>query len=89
VTEKMTSTEVARRFGDVLAEVKHGGRSVLVTKNGEAVAELRPIGGGAPDCTLEEFVQAWEELALSSDDAFAEDLASVNASDQPASNPWD
>ena len=36
----MTSTEVVRRFGDVLAAVKHGGETVVVTKNGEPVADI-------------------------------------------------
>lgn len=84
----MTSTEVARRFGDVLAEIKYGGRSILVTKSGEAVAELRPVE--APrSCTLREFARLWEIVGEEDDDCFAEDLAVINSSDQPAANPWD
>lgn len=88
VRESMTSTEVARRFGDVLAAVKYGGESILVTKNGEPVAELRPFGE-VPTCTLRSFVERWESGAADTDEAFADDLAAVNARDQPAENPWE
>lgn len=86
VNERVTSTEVVRRFGDLLAEIRYGGKSVTVTKNGEPVAELRP----APEarrCTLREFVAAWAEP--DEDDSFAVDLEAVNAADQPPASPWD
>ena len=40
---RLTSTEVARRFGDILAEVKHAGTTIVVMKNGEPVAQLKPL----------------------------------------------
>lgn len=89
MSDEMTSTEVARRFGDVLAEVKHGRRSVVVTKNGEPVAELRPVGPAASGCTLREFAEAWDAGRSEPHDSFADDLAAVNASDHPAANPWE
>lgn len=85
----MTSTEVVRRFGDVLAEIKHGGKSIVVTKSGEAVAELRPVV--APrGCNLREFAELWGARNMDDDDGdrFAEDLATVNSADQPGANPW-
>ena len=82
----MSSTEVARRFGEILAVVKHGGKSVVVTKNGEPVAELRPLDAAAVTCTLREFAECWK---AEPDDVFADDLATVNAADVPAANPWD
>ena len=88
MSETMTSTEVARRFGEILAAVKHGGESVVVTKNGEPLAELRPVRGEIT-CTLREFGERWGERAAEGDRSFAADLAAVNASDQPATNPWD
>jgi len=86
MSDRLTSTEVVRRFGDILAEVRHGGRTITVTKNGEPVAELRPAEE-ARRCTLREFAECWADE--SNDESFADDLAVVNAADQPAASPWD
>ena len=88
MSEVLTATELARRFGDVLAEVRHTGRVITVTKNGQPVAELRPFDS-PKTCSLREFAEAWEGLNEPSDEAFADDLAAVDASDQPAISPWE
>ena len=81
----ITATEAARRFGDLLAEIKHGGGSVEITKNGESVATLQPLrrAGGM---TLKEFAGLWKGTA--DDHSFADDLERINAADQPPANPW-
>lgn len=80
----VTATEAARRFGDLLAEIKHAGRPVEITKNGEAVATLQPVrrAGGM---TLKEFAALWADGA--DDPSFADDLERINAADQPPANP--
>lgn len=83
----LTSTDLARRIGDVLAEVKYKGNSIVVTKNGEPVAELRPLTS-PKSCTLAEFIKIWNEMRSDADEAFAEDLAAINRRDQPLNNPW-
>lgn len=81
----VTATEAARRFGDLLAEIKHAGRSVEITKNGEAIATLQPIrrAGGM---TLKEFAELWKGTA--DDHSFADDLKRINVADRPPANPW-
>lgn len=81
----VTATEAARRFGDLLAEIKHAGRPVEITKNGEAIATLQPVrrGGGM---TLKEFAALWADGE--DDPSFADDLERINAADQPPANPW-
>ena len=59
MSEVLTATELARRFGDVLAEVRHTGKAIPVTKNGQPVAELRPFDS-PKTCSLREFAEAWE-----------------------------
>ncbi len=81
----VTATEAARRFGDLLAEIKHAGRSIEITKNGESIAILQPArrAGGM---TLREFATLWAGGA--DDPSFANDLEHINAADQPPANPW-
>lgn len=78
------STDMARNFGDYLAQVRYGHRSFLIEKNNKPVAELRPLG--AETCTLREFVEKWKSLPA--DRTWADDLERVNRSDLPAKNPW-
>jgi len=81
----VTATEAARRFGDLLAEIKHAGRPVEIRKNGEAIATLQPVrrAGGM---TLREFAALWTDGP--DDPSFADDLERLNAADQPPANPW-
>lgn len=83
---KITSTEAARRFGDLLAEVRYGKIEVVITKNGEPVAELRPHAAEKTMC-LRKFVEFWRE-EKEADGTFADDLERVKAGDYPVKNPW-
>ncbi|NOX99164.1 MAG: type II toxin-antitoxin system prevent-host-death family antitoxin [Verrucomicrobia bacterium] len=86
---EITSTEAARRFGDLLAEIRYGGGVAVITKNGEPVAELRPHGKEKSMC-LQDFVTFWnEEHASLTRGNFADDLQKVKAADLPAENPWE
>lgn len=86
---EITSTEAARRFGDLLAEVRYGGVEAVITKNGEPVAELRPHGMEKSMC-LQDFVKFWSETRdPERDGGFANDLEIVNSADRPAENPWE
>ncbi len=82
----VTSTELARNLGDVLARVRYRRESFVIERNGTPVARLIPIEGDAP--TLVEAVMAWT-TAAPHDAGFADDLERVNAADQPPVNPWD
>ena len=81
----ITSTEVARHLGDVLARVKHTGEIFIVTKSDKPLARLTPIrsmkrGRG---------IEIMEALArLPHDPDFAGDLEKVNQMDRPPINPW-
>ena len=85
---RLTSTEVARRLDDILAEVKHAGTTIVVMKNGEPVAQLKPLESG-PSCTVSQLAQLWGSEETDPDDAFARDLDRVNQSDLPVANPWE
>ena len=80
----VSSTDLARHFSDYLAQVRYGGRTIVVEKNHTPIAELRPLEESS--CTLKEFLSLWETLPR--DATFADDLDLVNDSDQPPENPW-
>ena len=81
----MSSTEVVRHFGDVLAGVKHTGESVVVTKGDKPVARLAPLNLGQRG-KGSEIMAALARLPHDPD--FAADLGKVNLSDRPLDNPW-
>jgi len=81
----VTTTELARHFGDYLARVRFGGQMLIVLKNNSPVAELRPL----PDATftLSDFLAVWGDVPA--DEHFADDLERVGEADSPMENPWD
>ena len=81
----ITSTELVRHLGDVLAKVKHAGQSFLLTKSARPLARIVPVspsGGGAGRDINEALAK------LPCDPSFAEDLERVNRMDSIPSNPW-
>lgn len=85
---KISATELARKLGDVLGRVRYRGDSFVVERNGDAVARLVPVPGGA-GATLREALTAWREVGGGVPDAeFADILERVRAADRPPDNPW-
>ena len=81
----ITSTELARHLGDVLARVKHAGQSFLLTKSAKPLARLVPVSptrGG----TGKDVIEALAKLPC--DSSFADDLERVNRMDSIPANPW-
>lgn len=84
---RISSTDLARRLGDVLRRVRYLGDSFTIERNGDPVARLVPFPGASP-ITLREAVAAWVG-AGDPEAAFADELERVNAADQPPEVPWD
>ncbi|MEM0965209.1 MAG: hypothetical protein AAGJ81_03530 [Verrucomicrobiota bacterium] len=83
--ETVSSTKAARNLGDLLARIRYRGDSFLLTKNETPIAELRPAPGRGG--TVTELRAALARLPR--DASFADDLSSVNETDQLPSDPWD
>lgn len=81
----LSSTEAVRQFGDVLARVKHTGKSILLTKSDKPIARLVPVRSNVP-ATGAEIMEALARLPR--DPAFADDLDRVNRMDRAPENPW-
>jgi antitoxin (DNA-binding transcriptional repressor) of toxin-antitoxin stability system len=83
---KISSTDLARRLGDVLGRVRYRGDSFMVEKNGEAVARLEPLAAASAS-TVAEGLRAWME-AGAPDGAFADDLERVGVAAAVPDDPW-
>lgn len=84
---RISSTELVRRLGDVLARVRYLGDTFMIERSGEPVARLVPVPEHGPT-VVREAIAAWFE-AGGADADFADALEQVNASDVPPDEPWD
>ena len=83
---RISSTNLARNLGDVLARVRYRGESFVVERNGKRVARVCPVeGSDAPSVGM--VLSAWRE-AGKPDLAFASDLETVGRVDTVPTNPW-
>jgi prevent-host-death family protein len=83
---KVTATEAARSFGELLSRVRDRGERFTVVCAGEEVAEIIPVAGsrgitlGALRATLASLPPP--------DDGFAADLERIRAGQPPAEPTW-
>jgi antitoxin (DNA-binding transcriptional repressor) of toxin-antitoxin stability system len=82
---RISTTELARRLGDVLGKVRYRGDVFVVERNGEAIARLSPLP--SKPATVGEALRAWRDAGPGDPD-FANDLERVNRADRPSRNPW-
>jgi antitoxin (DNA-binding transcriptional repressor) of toxin-antitoxin stability system len=81
----VSTTELAKHFGEYLARIRQHGERFILTKNHRPVAELNPVTASRT-ATWGLLRQALTSLPC--DPEFADDLEAVNRADQPADNPW-
>lgn len=81
---RMTATEVARSFSEVLNRVADG-EEIEITRNGRAIAVLRPRK--ARFLTAERYRELMRSLPEPDED-FARDLREIRASVGPPEDPW-
>ena len=76
---RISSTELARNLGDVLARVRYRGESFVVERNGKRIARVEPLPTElAP---VRRALGAWRDAAAP-DRTFADDLEAIG-SDRP------
>lgn len=83
---RISSTELARRLGDVLGRVRYRGDSFVIERNGDPVARLTPLPSGSVS-SQREALAAWSSVG-EPDAAFAEALELIGAADRPPGDPW-
>jgi antitoxin (DNA-binding transcriptional repressor) of toxin-antitoxin stability system len=82
----ISSTDLARRLGDVLGRVRYLGDTFVIERNGDAVARLEPVTGASP-VTVSEALRAWTE-AGAPDAELAVALERIGAADRPPEGAW-
>ena len=60
--KKISATEAARSFSDVVARVHYRGEEFLVEKGGEAVCRISPVGLGATKSTIGNLLDLLDDL---------------------------
>ena len=87
---KMTVTEAARNFADLVSRSFYKGESTILMKSGEPVAKIVPIGDGSH--LGRDLAARWREMAhLSTEDAaaFADDVEGAREKLSMPDSQWD
>jgi antitoxin (DNA-binding transcriptional repressor) of toxin-antitoxin stability system len=84
---RITATEAARDFSNLLSRVHHAGETFVVVRNGRAVCQIGPAQP-APSATIADLVELLQQLGPV-DEGFAKDVAKAQKR-QPKlpSSPW-
>ena len=62
IAKKISATEAARSFSDVVARVHYRGEEFLVEKGGEAVCKISRVGQGATKSTIGDLLNLIDNL---------------------------
>jgi antitoxin (DNA-binding transcriptional repressor) of toxin-antitoxin stability system len=83
---RVSATEAARKFSDLLNRVRYRGERFTILRGGEEICELvPPIGRGR--VTLGELRRTLASLPQP-DDEFRSDLERIRAEQPPAESSW-
>lgn len=87
MSERVTATEAARKFSDILNRVRYGHETFVVLRAGEEIAKISPAHPGQ-SVTLRELIQRLSQIGAP-DSRFAADLEEIQASQPPIGDvPW-
>jgi prevent-host-death family protein len=79
---RLTATEAARRFSDLLDRVERDGETFIVERRGRAVASIRPAAA-VTGRTVKDLLRAQEP-----DPDWERELAELRGSLEPEERPW-
>jgi antitoxin (DNA-binding transcriptional repressor) of toxin-antitoxin stability system len=60
--KRISATEAARSFSDVVSRVRYRGEEFIVQKGGEAVCRIGPVKAATPRSTLGDLLRLLEDL---------------------------
>jgi antitoxin (DNA-binding transcriptional repressor) of toxin-antitoxin stability system len=75
-SKKISATEAARSFSDVVARVHYRGEEFVVEKGGEAVCKISPVGQGAAKSTIADLLSILDAMPAV-DDGYREAVLEV------------
>jgi antitoxin (DNA-binding transcriptional repressor) of toxin-antitoxin stability system len=79
---RLTATEAARSFSNLLDKVEHDGETFLVERHGRVIASVSPAAAATGRVVKQAL------LARPVDDAWSDDLAQVRAGLAPEERSW-
>jgi antitoxin (DNA-binding transcriptional repressor) of toxin-antitoxin stability system len=79
---RLTATEAARRFSDLLDQVEHDGETFLVERRGRVIASVAPAAA-ASGRSVKALLRAQH-----ADERWPEDLAQLRAALEPEERRW-
>ncbi len=87
MSQRVTATEAARRFSDLLNRVRYEGETFVIVRGGEEIGQLAPAQPNRP-VTLRDLMEILAREA-SPDPEFADDLEEIQR-EQPLAGdtPW-
>jgi hypothetical protein len=89
VPKKISATEAARSFSDVVARVHYRREEFVVEKGGEAVCKISPVGPGASKSTIADLLTILGELP-GVDDGYRESVRdAVRKQPKTPKSPWE
>ena len=88
--ERISATQAARQFSDLLNRVAYQGQSFEVERGNKVVARLAPADSPVRGIPIKDLNRLFAELPTLGEDAaaFADDIAAVRQSLPPESDPW-
>lgn len=87
MSQRVTATEAARNFSDLLNRVRYGGETFVIVRGGEEIGQLAPA---APRTLTLRGLLDLLQRERTSDPEFADDLEAIQR-EQPLAGeaPWD
>jgi antitoxin (DNA-binding transcriptional repressor) of toxin-antitoxin stability system len=87
--KKISATEAARSFSDVVARVRYRGEEFVVEKGGEAVCRISPVGPATADkSTIGNLLQMLRDLPAIDDEYRKTVHAAIRKQGKLPRSPW-
>jgi antitoxin (DNA-binding transcriptional repressor) of toxin-antitoxin stability system len=87
--KKISATDAARSFSDVVARVRYRGEEFVVEKGGEAVCRISPMGPvNAGKSTLGDLMKVLRDLPAVDDDYRKTVRAAMRKQGKTPGSPW-
>ena len=87
---RISATEAARSFSDVVSRVRYRNEEFVVEKGGEPMCKISPVGRSAGRSTIGDLLKLFDELPPF-DQEYCETVSAVTRGQDelPARSPWE
>lgn len=89
IAKKITATEAARTFSDVIARVHYRGEEFIVEKGGQPVCRISPVGHGATKSTVGDVIDLLASMPPFDDEYRKTVLELTRKQQKLPRSPWD